>query len=58
MNALAFLSRIARLTSDTIMMPVLWGKMMSWGVVKLVAVIEQLCIAVPPFVSFTDTWKS
>lgn len=40
------------------MMPGLCGKMRSCGVVKLVAVIEQSCVVIPPLVSFTDTWKS
>jgi len=46
------------LTSGIIMMPGLCGKMRSWGVLKLVAVIEHNCMAMPPFVSFTETWKS
>lgn len=50
--------RRSTLTSDTMMMLVRFGKIRSVGVVKFVAVIEQLCCAIPPFVSFTDTWKS
>lgn len=46
------------LTSGIIMMPGLCGNMRSWGVLKLVAVIEHNCMAMPPFVSFTETWKS
>lgn len=46
------------LTSGTMMMPVLCGKMRSCGVLKLVAVIEQACTDMPPLVSFTATWKS
>lgn len=50
--------RSLHITSDTIMMLVRFGKIRSVGVVKLVAVMEQLCCAIPPFVSLTDTWKS
>lgn len=46
------------LTSDTIMMLVFFGNIRSVGVVKLVAVIEHVCCASPPLVSFTVTWKS
>lgn len=36
-------------------MAALCGKITSCGVVKLVAVMEQLCTVMPPFVSLTDT---